>query len=160
MLWGCSAKHLHCKEEDGGDAGMLGSSHLGHCITAAHPGALDSLLWAGSSALSVLWVCAFILPSGVVEADTDQWERACDTLLMCIVTVLNHGLRNGGGVGDILRKPSKDVSGVPSFCHYRAALLPWKSLPALSSHCHSSVLSPSHPCDCSSPCTLSLQSLQ
>lgn len=30
---------------------------------------------------------------------------------MCIVTVLNHGLRNGGGVGDILRKPSKDVSG-------------------------------------------------
>lgn len=37
-------------------------------------------------------------------------ERACDTLLMCIVTVMNHGLRNGGGVGDILRKPSKDVS--------------------------------------------------
>lgn len=29
---------------------------------------------------------------------------------MCIVTVMNHGLRNGGGVGDILRKPSKDVS--------------------------------------------------
>uniref|UniRef100_A0A671YLY5 Inositol 1,4,5-trisphosphate receptor n=1 Tax=Sparus aurata TaxID=8175 RepID=A0A671YLY5_SPAAU len=35
-------------------------------------------------------------------------ERACDTLLMCIVTVLNHGLRNGGGVGDVLRKPSKN----------------------------------------------------
>lgn len=49
-------------------------------------------------------------PSGILEADADQWERACDTLLMCIVTVLNHGLRNGGGVGDILRKPSKDVS--------------------------------------------------
>ncbi|KAG9461180.1 hypothetical protein GDO78_017809 [Eleutherodactylus coqui] len=27
---------------------------------------------------------------------------------MCIVTVLNQGLRNGGGVGDILRKPSQD----------------------------------------------------
>lgn len=40
-------------------------------------------------------------------------ERACDTLLMCIVTVMNHGLRNGGGVGDILRKPSKDVSALP-----------------------------------------------
>uniref|UniRef100_A0A8C7CS78 Inositol 1,4,5-trisphosphate receptor n=1 Tax=Oncorhynchus kisutch TaxID=8019 RepID=A0A8C7CS78_ONCKI len=37
-------------------------------------------------------------------------ERACDTLLMCIVTVLNHGLRNGGGVGDVLRKPSKNVT--------------------------------------------------
>uniref|UniRef100_A0A803Y733 Inositol 1,4,5-trisphosphate receptor n=1 Tax=Meleagris gallopavo TaxID=9103 RepID=A0A803Y733_MELGA len=63
---------------------------------------------------SVLWLCAFILLSGVVEADTDQWERACDTLLMCIVTVLNHGLRNGGGVGDILRKPSKDESLFPA----------------------------------------------
>ncbi|XP_068125479.1 inositol 1,4,5-trisphosphate-gated calcium channel ITPR3 isoform X2 [Hyperolius riggenbachi] len=45
------------------------------------------------------------------EGDT---ERACDTLLMCIVTVLNHGLRNGGGVGDILRKPSKDESLFPA----------------------------------------------
>uniref|UniRef100_A0A8C0EPU0 Inositol 1,4,5-trisphosphate receptor n=1 Tax=Bubo bubo TaxID=30461 RepID=A0A8C0EPU0_BUBBB len=46
--------------------------------------------------------------------NADQWERACDTLLMCIVTVLNHGLRNGGGVGDILRKPSKDESLFPA----------------------------------------------
>lgn len=52
----------------------------------------------------------FYFPACALETDTDQWERACDTLLMCIVTVLNHGLRNGGGVGDILRKPSKDVS--------------------------------------------------
>lgn len=58
----------------------------------------------------MLRVFAFISPSGTLETDADQWERACDTLLMCIVTVLNHGLRNGGGVGDILRKPSKDVS--------------------------------------------------
>uniref|UniRef100_U3JMP8 Inositol 1,4,5-trisphosphate receptor n=1 Tax=Ficedula albicollis TaxID=59894 RepID=U3JMP8_FICAL len=53
------------------------------------------------------------LPSSP-EADPEQWERACDTLLMCIVTVLNHGLRNGGGVGDILRKPSKDESLFPA----------------------------------------------
>lgn len=44
------------------------------------------------------------------DEELDSTERACDTLLMCIVTVMNHGLRNGGGVGDILRKPSKDVS--------------------------------------------------
>lgn len=43
-------------------------------------------------------------------SDEDNVERACDTLLMCIVTVLNHGLRNGGGVGDVLRKPSKNVN--------------------------------------------------
>lgn len=50
----------------------------------------------------LMWICVFSEESNV--------ERACDTLLMCIVTVLNHGLRNGGGVGDVLRKPSKDVS--------------------------------------------------
>ncbi|XP_016350522.1 inositol 1,4,5-trisphosphate receptor type 3-like [Sinocyclocheilus anshuiensis] len=42
------------------------------------------------------------------EEEEDNTERACDTLLMCIVTVLNHGLRNGGGVGDVLRRPSKN----------------------------------------------------
>ncbi|XP_074706650.1 inositol 1,4,5-trisphosphate-gated calcium channel ITPR3 [Strix aluco] len=54
------------------------------------------------------------VPTALEETDADQWERACDTLLMCIVTVLNHGLRNGGGVGDILRKPSKDESLFPA----------------------------------------------
>ena len=41
-----------------------------------------------------------------------QRERACDTLLACIVTTLNHGLRNGGGVGDVLRQVG---SGESSF---------------------------------------------
>ena len=36
-------------------------------------------------------------------------ERHCDSLIMCIVTTLNEGLRNGGGIGDILRKPSSRV---------------------------------------------------
>ncbi|XP_047355649.1 inositol 1,4,5-trisphosphate receptor isoform X10 [Vespa velutina] len=40
-------------------------------------------------------------------------ERACDSLVMCIVTTLNQGLRNGGGIGDVLRAPS---STVISFC--------------------------------------------
>ncbi|KAL0130570.1 hypothetical protein PUN28_002308 [Cardiocondyla obscurior] len=36
-----------------------------------------------------------------------EWkERTCDSLVMCIVTTLNQGLRNGGGIGDILRAPS------------------------------------------------------
>lgn len=37
-------------------------------------------------------------------------ERTCDSLVMCIVTTLNQGLRNGGGIGDILRAPSSVVS--------------------------------------------------
>lgn len=40
------------------------------------------------------------------QADETVKERACDTLFMCIVTTLNHGLRNGGGIGDVLRPPS------------------------------------------------------
>lgn len=39
----------------------------------------------------------------------EQRENVCDTLLMCIVTTLNQGLRNGGGIGDVLRAPSKVV---------------------------------------------------
>ncbi|CAF1170496.1 unnamed protein product [Adineta ricciae] len=40
------------------------------------------------------------------DAGEDEVERACDTLFMCIVTTLNKGLRNGGGIGDVLRQPS------------------------------------------------------
>uniref|UniRef100_A0A8C0X6Z7 Inositol 1,4,5-trisphosphate receptor n=1 Tax=Castor canadensis TaxID=51338 RepID=A0A8C0X6Z7_CASCN len=47
-------------------------------------------------------------PATGLQRDTDGETRTCDTLLMCIVTVLNQGLRNGGGVGDVLRRPSKD----------------------------------------------------
>ncbi|XP_061662436.1 inositol 1,4,5-trisphosphate receptor type 3 isoform X10 [Syngnathoides biaculeatus] len=48
------------------------------------------------------------------DSDDSNSERACDTLLMCIVTVLNHGLRNGGGVGDVLRQPSKNEPLFPA----------------------------------------------
>nr|XP_048294480.1 inositol 1,4,5-trisphosphate receptor type 1 isoform X11 [Myodes glareolus] len=46
-----------------------------------------------------------LLPAEETEQDK---EHTCETLLMCIVTVLSHGLRSGGGVGDVLRKPSKE----------------------------------------------------
>ena len=42
--------------------------------------------------------------------DGSKSERACDRLIMCIITTLNQGLRNGGGIGDVLRKPSSAVS--------------------------------------------------
>jgi hypothetical protein len=43
------------------------------------------------------------------DEEEDVKEQVCDTLLMCIVTTLNQGLRNGGGIGDVLRPPSKTV---------------------------------------------------
>lgn len=45
----------------------------------------------------------------VLEVEGDGLERSCDTLIMCILTTLNNGLRNGGGIGDVLRKPSSSV---------------------------------------------------
>ncbi|KAK7867408.1 hypothetical protein R5R35_003837 [Gryllus longicercus] len=42
----------------------------------------------------------------MVSVSGEVRERACDSLVMCIVTTLNQGLRNGGGIGDILRAPS------------------------------------------------------
>ena len=45
----------------------------------------------------------------VVDPGEEKKERACDSLIMCIVTTLNQGLRNGGGIGDILRAPSSEV---------------------------------------------------
>ncbi|XP_060095570.1 inositol 1,4,5-trisphosphate receptor type 1 isoform X2 [Heteronotia binoei] len=55
--------------------------------------------------------CSSVVPSAELisaEAEEEDKEHTCETLLMCIVTVLSHGLRSGGGVGDVLRKPSKE----------------------------------------------------
>lgn len=60
-------------------------------------------------------------------AEEENTERACETLLMCIVTVLNHGLRNGGGVGDVLRKPSKTVRRPTSTCKHTRVQTMYKS---------------------------------
>uniref|UniRef100_A0A7N8YJQ7 Inositol 1,4,5-trisphosphate receptor n=1 Tax=Mastacembelus armatus TaxID=205130 RepID=A0A7N8YJQ7_9TELE len=70
------------------------------------PGKKDLLSNTGLSDSCVKDSCSISLPK-VVPDDEDEIERVCDTLLMCIITVLNQGLRNGGGVGDILRRPSK-----------------------------------------------------
>ncbi|XP_060537009.1 inositol 1,4,5-trisphosphate receptor isoform X3 [Cylas formicarius] len=44
----------------------------------------------------------------LIDPGEERKERACDSLRMCIVTTLNQGLRNGGGIGDILRAPSSE----------------------------------------------------
>ncbi|XP_036387842.1 inositol 1,4,5-trisphosphate receptor type 1 isoform X5 [Megalops cyprinoides] len=49
-----------------------------------------------------------VVPTQPLAVVIEDKERTCDSLLMCIVTVLSHGLRSGGGVGDVLRKPSKE----------------------------------------------------
>ena len=46
------------------------------------------------------------------EDDGNGVERSCETLIMCIITTLNNGLRNGGGIGDVLRKPSSSVRNI------------------------------------------------
>ncbi|XP_055630280.1 inositol 1,4,5-trisphosphate receptor isoform X3 [Toxorhynchites rutilus septentrionalis] len=46
-------------------------------------------------------------PAGQSEGGDEMKERGCDSMVMCIITTLNQGLRNGGGIGDILRAPSR-----------------------------------------------------
>ena len=36
-------------------------------------------------------------------------ESSCDTLFMCIITTLKEGVRAGGGISDVLRKPTSTV---------------------------------------------------
>lgn len=55
--------------------------------------------------------CTSAEASTVASGGGDRKERACDSLVMCILTTLNQGLRNGGGIGDILRAPSSTVCG-------------------------------------------------
>lgn len=45
----------------------------------------------------------------LIDEGEEAKERACDSLRMCIITTLNQGLRNGGGIGDILRAPSSEA---------------------------------------------------
>ncbi|KAK0400335.1 hypothetical protein QR680_003453 [Steinernema hermaphroditum] len=40
------------------------------------------------------------------EIDGEEVVMSCQTLWMCIITTLNWGLRNGGGIGDVLRQVS------------------------------------------------------
>ncbi|CAI4231953.1 unnamed protein product [Auanema sp. JU1783] len=51
-------------------------------------------------------------PTEKSEGDEEEKKiAACDTLRMCIITTLNWGLRNGGGIGDVMRNvgPHEDL---------------------------------------------------
>lgn len=56
----------------------------------------------------------------LTENSGERKERSCDSLVMCIITTLNQGLRNGGGIGDILRAPSSNVRHLIPFCFEQA----------------------------------------
>eukprot|EP00800_Vazella_pourtalesii_P015780 TRINITY_DN4342_c0_g1_i5.p1 TRINITY_DN4342_c0_g1~~TRINITY_DN4342_c0_g1_i5.p1 ORF type:complete len:1829 (-),score=335.50 TRINITY_DN4342_c0_g1_i5:43-5529(-) len=40
--------------------------------------------------------------------DIDKSEKTCESLFLCVLTTLWQGMREGGGIGDVLKKPSKD----------------------------------------------------
>lgn len=54
--------------------------------------------------------CSATSKNEITDSGGERKERSCDSLVMCIITTLNQGLRNGGGIGDILRAPSSNVS--------------------------------------------------
>ncbi len=44
-------------------------------------------------------------------------EKSCDTLFNCFMTTIKEGLRAGGGISDVLRKPSSQVREGEGQCH-------------------------------------------
>ncbi|KAJ1362417.1 hypothetical protein KIN20_021953 [Parelaphostrongylus tenuis] len=56
------------------------------------------------------------------EDDTTK-IASCDTLRMCIITTLNWGLRNGGGIGDVLRNTSPEEEAFLLSNHLRFVIL-------------------------------------
>lgn len=61
-------------------------------------------------------VCSSASKPVTLDGGGERKERSCDSLVMCIITTLNQGLRNGGGIGDILRAPSSSVSVEKIYC--------------------------------------------
>jgi len=41
------------------------------------------------------------------DPESEHAELACTTIMHCLVTQFNHGLRNGGGIGDVMRATSQ-----------------------------------------------------
>ncbi|XP_029457322.1 inositol 1,4,5-trisphosphate receptor type 1 isoform X1 [Rhinatrema bivittatum] len=68
----------------------------------------EELLYSEVCTAGIEGNCTSAGPPGAELVSEEEKEHTCETLLMCIVTVLSHGLRSGGGVGDVLRKPSKE----------------------------------------------------
>ncbi|CAB3409789.1 unnamed protein product [Caenorhabditis bovis] len=42
----------------------------------------------------------------IIEEDGEKKVKSCETLRMCILQTMYLGLRNGGGIGDVLRNPA------------------------------------------------------
>ena len=63
--------------------------------------------------------CFFLLCADGIECqqmqrvEMDDWpvfmEPSCDTLFMCFITTFKEGIRAGGGISDVLRKPASHV---------------------------------------------------
>ncbi|EGT46599.1 hypothetical protein CAEBREN_30230 [Caenorhabditis brenneri] len=50
--------------------------------------------------------CPGLKPTAKNDDDDDKKVKSCETLWMCILQTMYLGLRNGGGIGDVLRNPA------------------------------------------------------
>ena len=111
-----SAKHLSAKEQSFSHEDGVIDIQPPSCLSNSTVNNSDTPCLVNSSS-STLHEKQKYLKENNVNNDTDSQdvdpeddepdkERSCDTLLMCIITTLNQGLRNGGGIGDVLRSPS------------------------------------------------------
>ena len=82
---------------------------------------LKQLMLTGLLGLILIYIYA-LLGFNFIDAsyyDSDISERTCSTMFQCYITTLNWGLRNGGGIGDTLQKPSYEKETRNTF-YFRA----------------------------------------
>jgi len=53
--------------------------------------------------------CSDLVKEGSMQNPQEQYESTCTNLFMCFITIFKEGVRSGGGIGDVLRKPAGEV---------------------------------------------------
>jgi len=66
-----------------------------------------SMLWVGALGMIVIYIYTVIAFAYMRDTFDQEEYLYCDNLWECFVTMLDYGLRNGGGMGDSLNSPSK-----------------------------------------------------
>ena len=56
--------------------------------------------------------CSNLVKGDSLRDPQEQFEATCTNLFTCFITIFKEGVRSGGGIGDVLRKPAGDVSFV------------------------------------------------
>eukprot|EP01064_Diplonema_japonicum_P002546 TRINITY_DN11626_c0_g2_i1.p1 TRINITY_DN11626_c0_g2~~TRINITY_DN11626_c0_g2_i1.p1 ORF type:complete len:2770 (+),score=666.63 TRINITY_DN11626_c0_g2_i1:33-8342(+) len=79
-----------------------------------------SLLLTGLLAVIVIYVFS-VIGFLFFQTDFEQYGENCTSMLQCFVHILFNGIREGGGIGDLMQAPTSDGRGMDLFYVFRAS---------------------------------------